>query len=159
MDCKRAKGLILSDYADGALRGHALEELKSHLGSCSSCRRLAENLILAGESLRSAPRAEAPKAVWDGILSEISRLSAKKGFAGTVLERIRYGLYHLRPAVAAAAAVIALLFVLATARLVFYANYSAALSQREDIINMISLNGGTGEEDFDIGTSAEMYFL
>ena len=159
MDCKRAKGLILSDYTDGVLRGHALEELESHMRACSSCRRLAEGLTSAGELLRSAARADAPQAVWNRIRAEISRLSVKRGFAETVLERLRYGLYHLRPAVVATAAIIMLIFVLATARLVSYMNYSAALSAREDIMNMVSLNNESGSGEYDIGTSAEVYFL
>ena len=160
MDCRRAKGLVLSEYADGVLRGHALEELESHLRSCSSCRRLAEGVTSAGELLKSAARADAPQAVWDGIRAEISRLSIRKGITETVLERIRYGLYHLRPAVVATATIIILIFVLATARLVSYMSYSAALSAREDIINMVSLNGEEpGIGDYDIGTSAETFFL
>lgn len=157
MDCKRAKGLVLSDYTDGVLRGHALEELESHLRSCPSCRGLAEGAASAGELLKSAARAGAPQVVWDRIRAEISGLSARKGLAETVLERLRYGLYHLRPAVVATATIIILLFVLATARLVSYINYSAALSAREDILNMASLNDENG--DYDIGTSAETFFL
>lgn len=159
MDCKRAKGLILADYADGILRGHALLELELHMGSCSSCRRLAEGLMSAGELLRSAPRADAPQAVWSRIRSEISRLSVKRELIEIFLERLRYGLYHLRPAVMATAAIIALIFVLATARFVSNMNYSAALSAREDIMNMVSLNGDSERGEYDIGTSAETYFL
>ncbi|MCX5680501.1 MAG: zf-HC2 domain-containing protein [Candidatus Omnitrophica bacterium] len=160
MDCKRAKGLVLSDYTDGVLRGHALEELELHLRSCSSCRRLAEGVTSTGELLKSAARVDAPQAVWNRIRAEISRILIKEGFVETVLERIRYGLYHLRPTVMATAAIIVLIFVLATARFVSYMNYSAALSVREDIVNMVSLNGeerGSGE--YDIGTSAETFFL
>ena len=160
MDCRISKGLILSEYADRTLRGHALSELEVHLRSCSSCRSLGEDVRSAGKLLKSTARADAPQAVWGRIRVEITGLSAKKGFVKTVLEKIQYGLYHLRPAVMATAAIIVLLFVQATARLVSYMNYSAALSAREDIINMVSLNGeerGIGE--YDIGTSAETFFL
>ena len=160
MDCRRAKGVILSDYADGVLRGHALEELEIHIRSCSSCRELAEGLMSAEELLKSAARADVPQAVWGRIRAEISRLSIKKGLIEDLSEKIRYGFYHLRPAVMATAAIIALLFVLATARLVSYMDYSAALSARNDIINMVSLNGDErGAGEYDIGTSAETYFL
>ena len=159
MDCKRAKELILLDYADGVLRGRSLEEIESHLKSCSSCRGLAEGVISAGKLLKSQARADAPQAVWNRICAEISRLSNKTGFAETLLERIRYGFYHLRPAVVATAAIVILLFALATARFVSYMNYSAPLSAREDIVSMISLNGENGSGEYDIGTSAETYFL
>ncbi len=159
MDCKRAEGLILADYMDDALRGRAFRELEAHLVSCSSCRKLFESATSAGELYKSAARADAPQAVWGRIRAEITGLSAKKGIAETILERIKYGLYHLRPAVVATAAVMILLFVLATAKLAAYVNYSAALSAREDIINMISLNGETGSGEYDIGTSAEAYYL
>jgi len=141
------------------LRGHALEELESHMRSCPSCRRLAEGLTAAGELLRSAARADAPQAVWDRIRAEISRLSIKKGFSKTLLERLRYGLYSLRPVVVATAAVAVLLFVLATARLVSYMNHSPALSARENIIDLVSLSSGSESGEYDIGTSAETFFL
>ena len=160
MDCKRAKGLVLSEYSDGVLRGHALEELESHLRSCSSCSRLAEGVTSASKLLKSAARVDAPQVIWNRIRAEISRLSTKKGFVGTILERIRYGLYHLRPIVVATAAIAVLIFVLATSRLVSYINYSAQLSAREDIINMISLNNEEGDSGaYDMGTPAEAYFL
>lgn len=159
MDCRRAKGLILSEYADGVLRGHALEELESHMRSCSSCHRLAEGMVSAAELLKSAARADAPQAVWNRIRAEISRLSAKKGFVGTALDSIQYGFYHLRPVIIATAATLVLLFVLATAKLVSYVNYSSALSAREEIISMISLNGDNSSDTYSIGTSAETYFL
>lgn len=160
MDCRRAKGLILSEYADGLLRGHALEELESHTRSCSSCRRLAEGVTKAGELFKSAVRADAPQGVWNRIRADLAGLSAdNESAAEGFLDRIRYGLYRLRPAVMAAAAVIILLFALATARLVSYMNYSADVSAREDMINMVSLNGEGAAGDYDIGTSVEAYFL
>jgi len=159
MNCKIAEGLILSDYTDGVLQGRALEELDAHLILCASCRKLAENVKSTCQLLKSTGKVDAPQAVWDGIRSEIAELSARKGFAGIVSERIRYALHHLRPAVVATAAIILLVFVLATARLISYANYSAELSTRESIINMVSLNGENGNGDYDIGTSAETFFL
>jgi len=160
MDCKRAKELILLDYADGVLKGHALGELESHLVSCSSCRGLAESVMSAGKLLRSAARADAPQFVWNRIRSEISELPERSGFMETLSERIRRGLHHLRPAIMATATIIVLVFVLATARLVSYMSYTAALSAREDVINMISLNGEElAGEKYDIGTSAETFFL
>jgi hypothetical protein len=160
MDCKIAKELVLSDYTDGVLSGRALQELESHLRSCSSCRSLAEGIVSARELLRSSPRIDAPQAVWGRIRAEIARLSVKKALIETFLERVRYGFYHLRPVVVATAAIITLLFILATARFASYMNLSAALSAREDIINMVSLNGEErGNEKYDMGTSAELYFL
>lgn len=160
MDCKRAKGLVLSEYADGVLKGHALEELESHLRSCLSCRRLAEDMRSTCALLKSAPRLEAPRAVWDRLRFGISKLSAKKTFAETIQENLRYGFYRIRPAIAATAAITVLLFVLATARFVSQLSYPAALPAGEDIINMVSLNGDAREDgSYDIGTSAETYFL
>ncbi|MEI6863105.1 MAG: zf-HC2 domain-containing protein [Candidatus Omnitrophota bacterium] len=160
MNCRKAKGLILLDYADGVLKGRELKELEAHLKLCSSCRRLAEAEALAAELLRSSGRADVPQAVWGRVRGEITRISMKREFTEIVLDRIRYGLYRLRPVVMATAAVIVLLFVLATARLVSYMSYSATLSAREDIVGMVSLNGEEGEnEGYSIGTSAETYFL
>jgi len=127
--------------------------------SCSSCRRLAEGLTSTGELLRSTVRADAPQAVWNRIRAEITQLSAKKGFVETLLEKVRYGFYHIRPAVLATAAIAVLLFVLATAKLVSYTSYSAALSAREDMINMVSLNDDNGNGGYNIGTSVETFFL
>ena len=160
MDCRRSKGLILSDYADKMLSGPALEALESHLRSCSSCRKLAEEIMSTGKLLRSSARPDVPQVIWGRIRAEITGLSMNRGVIETVLERIRYGLYHLRPAVVATAAIVTLLFMLATARLVFNMNYSAALSQREDVINMVTLGGDEpGGGEYDIGTTAETYFL
>ena len=160
MDCKRAKGLVLSDYTDGVLKGRALEELELHLRSCLPCHKLAEDAVSTGELLRRAAKTDAPQAVWERIRGEITRLSIRKGFFETVLDRIRYGLYHLRPAVVATATIVILLFVLATAKFVSYMNYSATLSARDGMINMVSLNGEENiGEGYDIGTSAEIYFL
>lgn len=64
-----------------------------------------------------------------------------------------YGYYHCN-----VAAAVDRVFVLATARLVSYVEYSSALSAREDIFNMVSLNGDNGSK-YNIGTSAETFFL
>lgn len=159
MDCRRAKDLILLDYTDEVLKAGALEDLESHLASCTSCRGLAESVKSVGRLIKSIARQDAPQTVWQGICSEVAGLSVKKRFAGTVSDRVRYALYHLRPAVVATAAIILLVFVLATARLVSYMEYSSALSAREDIFNMVSLNGENGRGEYDIGTLSEAYFL
>lgn len=160
MDCRRSKGLILSDYTDKMLRGPVLEELESHLRSCSSCRRFAEEVVSTSKLLRSSSRPDVPQVIWDRIRAEVIGPSMKRGVIETALESIRYGLYHLRPAVVTTAAIVTLLFMLATARLVYNMNYSAAFSQREDIINMVTLGGDEpGGGEYNIGTTAETYFL
>mgnify|MGYP001297486159 CR=1 FL=1 len=159
MDCRRAKGLILSEYSDGLLRGHALEELKSHMGACPSCHRLAESVKSTGDLLRSSIKADAPQVVWDRIVADISGLSLKRNLAETVSDRFKYVFYRLRPAVVAAAAVVILVFALATVSIISNINYSTDLAAREDIINMISLNGDGGSDTYSMGTSVETYFL
>lgn len=157
MNCKRAKDLILLDYADGALKGHVLEELESHILSCPSCRRLAEDVAYTGRLFESAGRAEAPMAVWNRIRSELAGLPRANGFIAKALDRIRSGLYDLRPAIVATAAVAMLVFVLMAARIISDINYNKAISARDDTINMISLNDDNGK--YDMGTQAEKLLL
>lgn len=148
MNCKKAKGLILSEYADGLMRGHELEELESHLRACYQCRSFASDIVSAGKLFRSAGRTEAPAVVWDRIRARISESLVKPD------------ILRMKPAFVAVAAAVVFLFFLATARIVSDRVYHVSISAGEEIISMASLQNPNpaGEYD-DIGTSIETFLL
>lgn len=159
MKCKRAEDLILSEYAEGRLKGRDLEELNGHIDNCPSCRELAGGVISAGKTLRSSGRQAPPDFVWQRVQD---KLSARQGIFEVFedfLDALGYGLYRLKPAVVATATIVVLVFVLAAARMISEHNYYAAFSAREEIVSMISLNGDNSSAEYEIGTSAEDFFL
>lgn len=157
MRCKRMEEIILTDYIDGNLKGHALQEVESHLGSCPECRRLAEEAKTASGLLKAAPRHEAPPRVWNSIRAAIDAGPAKTHFAGSILERLRFFLPYPKPALVLATAVLLVLFVLTVARLMPGNGYIRDGAEQDDIFLISSINGGGDETGF--GTPAEDFLL
>jgi len=159
MNCKRVEKLILTDYIDGNLKGRALEKIEAHLGSCPGCRALADELRGASKLFRAVGRQEAPAGIWHKIRDDISAISARRYFPETALEYLRYHLSRLRPAVVIASAAVLLIFIFTAVRLIPQKN-SPESSSGQNYINAISYNGdGESPEEYDLGTSAEMFFL
>jgi anti-sigma factor RsiW len=158
MECKKAKGIILSDYADGLLRGHALEELEAHLRSCPQCRSFASDIVSAGKLFRSHGRETAPAVVWERIRAEIVSAMGKPGVLGAALDRVRQGLSGLKPSVAAVTAAALLVFLVVAARVMHErSDYLSAIAA-EGIVPTEYLYGANGSE-YDMGTSVEEFLL
>lgn len=152
MDCKKAKELIMTDYIDGRLLGTALKEVETHIASCADCRALAGELAKTLGAFKTVKPEAAPSGLWYKIRAEISAEPAGQFSARRLFVPVREMFSHIRPAVAAAAAVMILLFVLTAIRL-------APNSSQDEIVTLASFNGNGDEAEYDLGTPAEEYFL
>lgn len=161
MNCKSARDVILTDYIDGNLNARALGELKEHLKACPSCRGFIEEVEKSAALFKNPVRKDPSPEVWRSIRAEIIRKEHKTGFIQEVSERIRYILPNLRPAIVALSAAVILLVAAAAVRFAAIGNYAETIQARDDIIEMVSINGSAAESGFgyDLGTPAEIYFL
>ncbi|MFA6078733.1 MAG: zf-HC2 domain-containing protein [Candidatus Omnitrophota bacterium] len=161
MKCKRINKLILTDYIDGNLRGDDLKEVELHLGSCPSCRALAQDLRGASKLFKGAAHQEVPSEIWYRIRNELSAAPVRRNFREAVLAHVRYHLSLLKPAVVMACAAALLLFVLAAIQFMPYRDQPGTTIAQDDIL-AISYTGIADEEDgpeYDFGTSVETFFL
>lgn len=155
MECKRMEERILTDYIDGNLKGPALEEVESHLKTCASCRALASEVKAAGGLFKAASRENPPPYLWSRIRSGIEAGDlARVTFGEAVIERIRYSLAHLKPAVVMASAAVIALFILAAVRFAPYQDYA----MQDEIVTMTYING-EDDDGYDFSTAAEEIFL
>jgi len=162
MNCKTAADLILTDHIDGNIEARASGELNEHLKSCPDCRLLAEEAKRAGAIFQGQARKDPPPEVWRNIRAEIEE-ARENGYLATFFEKMRFVLSNLKPAAVAIGAVVILLVFAATVRFTSMGNYAEIIQAREDVIDMISLNGDTAASEsvpgYDLGTPAEIYFL
>jgi hypothetical protein len=158
MECKKAKGLILSEYADGVLRGHALEELEAHLRSCPNCRSFASDIVSAGRLFKTSGRKEAPPVIWERIRAEITVMMGKPAPGEGLFVRVRDRISHLRPAMVAVAAAVLLVFILTAARIVSDNNSYMRAIAAEEMVPTYYMHSSNGAE-YGIGTSVEEFLL
>ncbi len=159
MNCKRMKNLILTDYIDGNLKGHALKEIELHLGSCPTCHSIVQDAKAAGKLFRAVSRQEAPAEVWHKILAEINATPVRRPFPETVLMYMRYYISHLKPAVVIASAAALLLFAVTAVRLMPHKDYLETMGAQDDILTISYASYEEDASEYDLGTSAEMFFL
>jgi predicted anti-sigma-YlaC factor YlaD len=159
MNCKKTEELIFTDYVDGNLKGHALEELKAHLGSCPNCRKLAEELESTGKLFKASPRKKAPAGLWYKICAEISERPVGGRIIEGILENVRYHLSRLRPAVVILSTAVIILFILTAVMFMSQNNYSKTGISQDDILGLYYMNGASDESEYDFGTPAERFFL
>ena len=161
MNCKRIEELIITDYCDGNLKGRALEEVESHLVSCTNCLRLAQEVKSASKLFRGAlERQDPPGYLWRRVRDEISANPVRVHYTESVFGRLRYSLSHSRPAFVMASAAVMILFVLTITRLMPHKDRLETTAAEDDILTMTSYSNGQEEESsYDFGTAAERYFL
>lgn len=159
MDCKRARELVLTDYADGFLRGRDLEELEKHMGLCEGCRRYAGEVKSAGEALRAVRIQQAPPGLWDKVKEETGLRRGISLTGAASFGRIPDLLRALRPVAAAVAAAAVLIVVLASARIAFHNAASPATTEQYDIFALASSDWNGDAGVYDVGTAEEEFFL
>ncbi len=71
MSCERYESLI-GDLVDGTLDGGPRHELETHLASCGSCTRLAEELLVVRRAARALPPIDLPETAWPRVSAAIS---------------------------------------------------------------------------------------
>jgi len=150
---------ILTDYIDGKLKAHLLEEVELHLRSCPSCNALAEELRAAGKLFKTVGQEAAPREVWHKILAEINAAPAKNRFAETILMYMRYYLSHLKPAVVIASAAVLLFFALTAIRFMPHGDYPGTMIAQDDILAIPYTSDEEDGSEYDFETPAEMFFL
>lgn len=159
MKCRRMKGLIMTDYIDGNLKGRALEEVESHLRSCPACKAVKDELIAAGRLFKADSLEELPSRVWENIRARINPEPSRIRFAEGVLDRVRHLLPRMKPAVAIASAAIVTLLVLTAMRLTGLKDYSRGVEPADDILTISYVNGDAYGSEDGFGTRLEEYFL
>ena len=98
---------LLAEYVDGALRGHDLEIVRSHLAECRRCREETALASAAKDALAGMPAPAVPAGLGDAALREV-----RQRIAPTVADRARRAPTWYRWAGAAAA--VAAVLVVAT---------------------------------------------
>ena len=158
MNCKKIEELILTDYIDGNLKAEALREVGAHLASCPNCRKLAAEAVSAGKLFTGLKKEEPPADLWYKVRAEIA---AERGqpVVARALDSVRYFFKQIRPAVAIAAAVVLIFFILTVTQLMPGKSMIPGAVYQDDILVTASLNNGWDEPEQDFGTSAEQYFL
>lgn len=155
MECKKMRGLIMTDYLDGNLDKPTLKEVEAHIAACPGCRGLVSELTSIRASLKKESPQSPPPQVWERIRADIARVPMKYSLAGNFAESIRSWIVNRRPAVVIAAAAILIFAVLTVTRLMPQNNPLAP----DDIISIISLEENGDYADYNFGTPAENYFL
>jgi len=159
MNCKKIEELIFTDYVDGNLKGHVLEELEAHLRSCPNCQKLAGELESTGKLFRESSRKKAPAGLWYKIRAEISAKPQATRVMEGILENVRYHLSHLKPAVVILSTAVIILFILTAVRFMPHNDYSKTGIGQDDILGIYYMNGTSDESEYDFGTPAERFFL
>lgn len=159
MNCKKIRGLILTDYADGNLRAEAMQEVESHIASCADCREIAGKIALAGKVFKAAGREEPPPGIWHKIKAGITAGRDRPSLADRVLDVMQYSFLRLRPAVVIATAAVLIFFVLITARLMPGKGTIPPVADQDDILTLSVAEDGWNGDEYNLGTQVEEYFL
>ncbi len=108
MHCKKAKGLILTDYLDGQMGAEEKGRIEEHLAHCPECNRLSMTARkVGGELFAGIEKTGVPEYLWrrvrETILAEDREIrDHAPGFFG----KLRALLYIPKPALAVAAVII-----------------------------------------------------
>lgn len=81
MNCKKIRGLILTDYLDGRMDKTQKETLNEHLKGCPACREfeaLSRKLVM--EPFDKVPRPQPPALVWQRIRETLEPQKRKPVF-------------------------------------------------------------------------------
>ena len=108
-DCKKYRDMI-SSYADGELSGNDKSEIQKHLEACASCR----SLLLLYKSISAAAAeslAEPPDSFTDSVMSKIKPLSEEANADKNTQSKHRKSLRPVIISFVAAAACLALAFM------------------------------------------------
>ena len=149
MDCRKMREIILTDYTDKKLSGHALTEVEAHLASCTQCRELASGVVSLENTLRSARRISPPPELWERIRAEFSRENSGAALARKFFESIRLLTLRFRPAIVAVACAIIIFAVLAVARL--------TPQKGSETESLVSMGENGSNADYDFGTPEESF--
>jgi len=154
MKCEEIKNFII-DYIDGEIDEAGYKNIKVHLDTCASCRRLEQSLRQAViDPVKRAERVDLPEGMWQRISDRIQRPS----FKWTDALRIKKPL--LVPV-----AVALVLFVVA-----FFLKeppitenmLNEYIGENLDFLSELVENGDESYytvEDIDLGTAIEKYLL
>ncbi len=152
MNCKKARGLILTDYLDDQMDEGRKELVRRHLDGCPRCKEFYEQAKkISAELFAKAERAEPSEFIWNKVREAIISRPQRQSW---ILPR---------PAIAFATILTLVLIFGAVTRLMINGQRISGLNGGEQIeyfdysVQMPSDESATNETGF--GTLVEKYFL
>lgn len=157
MNCKKARGLILTDYLDDQMNEKDKARIEEHLAGCHECKEFSIVAIKAGNTLfRGADRADVPEYLWRRVRETIlAEERGKKNFFAALFGKLKAILYIPKPALAIVT-VIVLLLAIGTAAKIKIDN--KAESEYFDYLTADAADSSLNDNGA-FGTSIEKYFM
>ena len=165
MDCKKAKGLILTDYLDGRMGAEEGKRIEEHLAHCPECNRLSMAARKTGNELFAGiEKADVPEYLWHRVRETIlAEERERRAYAPGFFRKLRAILYIPKPALAVAAVIIMLIAIGTMTK--FKINNQAVITadmpgQTEyfDYLTTDAANSSMNDNGI-FGTSIEKYFM
>lgn len=151
MNCKKAKELILTGYADKELNEGLNLQVEAHLAGCGQCREFKDSLYkLAIEPLKNLKEIKPPGSVWENI---------KEGIETEPAGRPAFSIPRPVFAVALSVTVFVIGASVALKSLNSQARINNYFQEQEKFLNSLETNGGDYSAAGRIGTAIEEYFL
>jgi predicted anti-sigma-YlaC factor YlaD len=164
MDCKKAQGLIFTDYLDGETGDKVRALIEEHLARCPKC---AEFCIAAGKKIRDPfldiKKPEAPEYLWRKVREAVLSERGKRTRLGDMVDKAR-ALFRIPRPILAIASVVMLIFIVGTAARLGIHNSDTPRSLFTEQAEYLDYfadapadNAGNGNGYY--GTAIEKYFL
>ena len=154
MKCEEIKNLII-DYIDGEIDEAGYKNIKAHLDTCASCRKLEQSLKeTVIDPIKMAERIDAPEGIWQRISDRIQSPS----FKWTDALRIKKPL--LVPVVVALTLFVVAFFLKKPP--ITENMLNEYIGEHVEFLSELAENGEDSYfalEDIDLGTSIEKYLL
>jgi predicted anti-sigma-YlaC factor YlaD len=158
MNCERIQDLILSDYTDGQLDEINRRRITEHIRNCDACRAF-EQVVRekAVQPLRSAPMAEPPAYLWEGVKRKIAAEARPVEILAGAAAALRRGLETLlsipKPAIAFAVVTMLIIAVLIAKPIADRAAVNDYIKEQVDFMALLDTEDVNGSTALDMNVS------